>query len=683
MVKLRNKLGIVTEDVMEVQFSGYRIVVDNEKRVSLNGFALTEIQLAGGTRPMVNNNFAVGTSEAITLRYVSHEQTKDRLIITERNENIEVVTAFSAYEGTDAVAVEKSIKNISCVPITIESASTLTLPLGMNIDNADKTYFYKFVQSHHSECQVRKFSLFDFGFFRSYARNFKKLSFANIGSWSTKEELPQGIIEDGLTSKFVMFEIESNHNWYYELSTVGEEFYLSLIGNSSSAHRYARVLSQGETYTCARVAIASGSTLNETIGNMTKYRRYIAGKSAEDRDLPVIFNEYMHLSWDEPCEKKTRGYAPMVAAAGAKYYIIDCGWHDDMEDGVWVYPYMGRWKESKKNFPEGIRATTDYIRSLGLKAGLWIEPEIIGDKCAEMLEYYDEDCFLHRNGARIHVGNKYILDFRAKKVRDYLTETIRRMVEDYGADYIKMDYNVDSGFVDGDFEEERKTYLKWADEMQTRFNGVLFETCSSGGMRMDYETLKHFSIVSTSDQIRDLMYPYIVGNVLSAVLPEQAAVWSYPVSAPCIGGEVDPNTVTCEKVVLNMVNAFLGRMHLASDLSKLSADKFNLVREGVEYSEKLAEIKRKASPYFPLGFTDFSAQTVSCGLKADENGREKLYLAVWVLRDNKTAKIPLTGAKSVALGYPNSVPTKFALSGDMLTVEFPESNSARIFEIEL
>lgn len=38
-----------------------------------------------------------------------------------------------------------------------------------------------------------------------------------------------------------------------------------------------------------------------------------------------------------------------------------------------------------------------------------------------------------------------------------------------------------------------------------------------------------FSIASTSDQTDYCKYPYIVGNILSAVLPEQAAVWSYPV----------------------------------------------------------------------------------------------------------------------------------------------------------
>lgn len=670
---------------MEFEFSNLRFKTDEAGKITLNGLPLSEVQLAGGAHPTANFNLCIGTSEAASLRYVSHEFCSDRLCVVEQNERIEVVTSFIFYGETNGVAVEKTIKNISDAAVKIETAATLVLGgagVGAALENADKTYFTKFVQSHHAECQPRRFSLFDFGFFQSYARNFKKLSCANIGSWSTKEELPQGIIENEQTSEFFMFEIESNHNWYYELSATGEEFYLALCGNSSPAHRYLKTLAPGETYACARVAVCYGKFLNETLCEMTKYRRHIAGKCAADDNLPVIFNEYMHLSWDSPNEAKTKLYAPKVAEAGAEYYVIDCGWHDDMEDGVWVYPYMGRWRESRKNFPHGVRAITDYIRSLGMKAGLWIEPEIVGEKCEEMLAYYDDDCFLKRNGERIRVGEKYILDFRAEKVRAYLTETIRRMVEDYGADYIKMDYNVDAGFVDGEFEEERRAYLAWADDLRSRFKNVLFETCSSGGMRMDYETLKHFSIVSTSDQIRDFLYPYIAANVLSAVLPEQAAVWSYPVSSESIGGEADGASVTAEKVVLNMVNAFLGRMHLASNLTKLSAENFALVKEGVKYSKKLAKIKKTALPYFPLGFTDFSKDTVACGLKANENGKEKLYLAVWVLRGNKIAVIPVAGAKTANAAYPKNLPTEYDLSGGVLTVKFTGSNSARFFEIE-
>ena len=617
-----------------------------------------------------------------SLVYSSHELSKNGLTVVEKSDRLEVITSFTRYENTNAIAVEKEIKNISGRAQKIEEAATLILSgVGGGVENAKPTNFYKFVQSHHVECQPKKISLFDFGFFKSFSSFAKKLYFTNVGSWSTKAELPQGMIEDETTGGFLAFQIESNHNWHYELSAQGDDFYLALYGNSSPMHRYLRVLKAGESYKTARVAFSYGESLDDAIGQMTNYRREIAGKNAADESLPIIFNEYMHLSWDSPHEEKTKQYAKAIAEAGAEYYVIDCGWHDDMEDGVWVYPYMGRWKESKKNFPHGVRATTDYLRSLGMKAGLWIEPEIVGVKCEEMLAYYDDDCFLKRNGERICVSDKFILDFTNAKVQDYLNESLRRMIEDYGADYVKMDYNVDSWFVDGDFEAERKAYLAWVDALCARFPDVLFETCSSGGMRMDYETLKHFSIVSTSDQVRDWLYPYVAANILSAVLPEQAAVWSYPVS----GFDTPPTAeqaqkeVSMEKIALNMINSMLGRLHLSSDLSLLNDGQRALIKEGVDYIKKLNQIKKLALPVFPLGFTDFSKDTVSCGLKAGN----KLYLAVWVLRGNKSAVVPVKGAKKVNLAYPLALPTKYGYENGVLTVEFAQTNAARFFEIEL
>lgn len=113
------------------------------------------------------------------------------------------------------------------------------------------------------------------------------------------------------------------------------------------------------------------------------------------------------------------------------------------------------------------------------------------------------------------------------------------------------------------------------------------------------------------------------------------------------------------------------------------AGKFALVKKDVEYSKKLAKIKKTALLYFPLGFTDFSKDTVACGLKANENGKEKLYLAVWALRGNRTAKIPIDGAKGAKVAYPKNLSTEFELGGEVLTVKFAESNAARFFEIEL
>lgn len=676
---------------MEFTWQSFTFCVVNE-RIYIKKFGnvaenktctpFVELQLGGRDHPSNVGAKAVRCSETENLRYVSHCIKGDALTVTQANELCEVTTRFRAFEDTNAVQVSTEVKNVFAENITVELLSSFVLGgLFGGRKNADKTYFTKFTQGHHCECQPRRFSLEQYGFNAYVDGGEKCLTYKNIGSWSSKEELPQGILEyDG---KFLMFQIESNSHWQYTVSAQKGELNLCLSGGSAFCGNESRELQKGESLQTPIVAIACGNSLNAVIGEMTKYRRHIAGRSAPDEHLPVIFNEYMHLSWDSPTELNTRKIAPVAAKAGAEYYVIDCGWHNE-EDGDKVYPYVGQWKESKARFPHGVRATTDYIRSLGMKAGLWIEPEIIGVQCEEMLSYYDENCFLHRGGKRIAVMGRHFLNFKAEKVINYLSEMIRRMVEDYGAQYIKMDYNEDVGVTDESLTADRAAYLEWVDGMRSRFPNVLIETCSSGGMRMDYETLRHFSLVSTSDQTDYRLYPYISANILSSVLPEQAAVWNYPVVGEGVIGEpfehnekwVHEN-VSQEQIVMNTVNALLGRMHLASHIEMLSAEQFSLVQEGIRYYNKLTTIKKTALPYLPFGFTKFGASYAACGLKADN----KLYLAVWNLDDKRDVCIPISeGIRAVTVGYPQTLKTDFTFTANALTVRF-DGYTARFFEI--
>jgi alpha-galactosidase len=286
---------------------------------------------------------------------------------------------------------------------------------------------------------------------------------------------------------------------------------------------------------------------------------------------------------------------------------------------------------------------------------------------------------MQRNGKKLAVMGRHFLDFRAKKVVEYMTETIRRMVEEYGAEYIKFDYNQDCGvgtdylaFCAGEgLEECANAYLKWVDDMRARYPNVLFETCSSGGMRMDYKTLSHFSIVSTSDQTDYSKYPYIVGNILSAVLPEQAAVWSYPV-------DNTEKLPTNEQVVMNMINSFLGRMHLASHLELLSNEQLALVQEGVAYYNTLSKAKKRALPYLPRGLSRWNNDSVVAGFETEE----KIYLAVWGLKEKTVKTCVQTDLDKVKIAYPTKRKAKMRKETDGIVVEFPQECNAVFLEIE-
>ncbi len=666
-------------------------------QVGTRSFPFVEVHLAGEQK--IAGAKKIGSSETKKLKYLSHTQTDNRLEIVQCSELIQVKTVFQAYEDCNSIRVYTEIKNISTTPQILEIASPFVYYF---TGHGDSFSFTKFMQSHHGECQAVENSFEAYGLRPNAPIAQCRISFSNVGSQSTREQLPQGIISDLKNNAFTMFQIESNHSWCYEIGDAKSAyfakdgyFYLYLGGVDQTVGDWCKTLQVGEIYKTLTVALAFGKSLNETLENVTKYRRHIAGNYQVDACLPPIFNEYMHLSWDCPTEENTAKYAPLIKKFGLEYYVIDCGWHDEVEESE-IYANCGKWRESKTRFPSGVRATTDFIRSLGMKAGLWIEPEVLGFKNEEMLAYYDDDCFLQRHGKRIRVGSRYLLDFRAKKVVEYMSRTIQTMVEVYGADYIKFDYNQDSG-VGTDYnadsageglEESASAFLAWIDAMREKYPQVLFEACASGGMRMDYRTLSHFSMVSTSDQTRFAQYPYIVGNMLSAVLPEQAAVWSYPVDIYDKDGipfspteEYAEKHISEEQVIMNMVNSILGRMHLASRIWLLSNDKQALIKEGVDYYKSLTNVKKQAVPYMPLGFTHFGEKLVASGFKT----QEKLYLAVWNLGGEKNISIDLKEANAhrASIVYPKSKKLPFFLQDNRLCIQFTQTLQARIFEIDL
>lgn len=642
-----------------------------------------EVQLAGENKDTHMGAKMVRSSEANRLTYQTHRISGNTLTVVQESPNVRCETVFETYDDTNAIRVHTVVTNITDAPIVLEEVSSFCIAGIGDKNEPDNMYLTDFLQSHHAECQPRTRSFRELGLYGGVSESQKRVAGCNIGSWSTKELLPMCILEDKKNGSFLMFQIESNSSWYYELSDAAGKYYLYLGGPNYPFGGWFKTLQPGESYTTPYAALAFGKDLNDVVGNMTKYRRHIAGSSPADTKLPTIFNEYMHLSWDSPTAENTAKYAPVVAKTGVEYYVIDCGWHNE-EDGDKVYPFVGHWKESKARFPEGVKKTTDYIRSLGMKPGLWIEPEIIGIQCKQMLDHYDDDCFFQRHGKRLAVMNRHFIDYRNPKVREYMSETIRRMVEDYGAQYIKCDYNQDCGIgtdlnaenPGAGLEQAANAFLDWIREMIAKYPKVVFEGCSSGGMRMDYKTLSAYSLVSTSDQTDYMLYPYIAGNILAAVLPEQAAVWSYPVASDCKSGE----DVSDDRIVINMINSFLGRMHLASHLDYLNEHQMDLIREGVTYYNTLSEMKKTAVPYFPIGFTNFGDGIVCAGLKDDN----KIYLAVWNLKGEQEITVPIAAnITNAKIAYPSKTSVLLNICKNGIQLTCPETPCAVFLEITI
>ena len=239
-----------------------------------------------------------------------------------------------------------------------------------------------------------------------------------------------------------------------------------------------------------------------------------------------------------------------------------------------------------------------------------------------------------------------------------------------------MDYNIEPGIgteQDADSAgdgllKHNRAYLAWLDAVFTRYPQLIIENCGSGGLRMDYAMLSRCSIQSTSDQEDYLKYATIAANAPTAVTPEQAAIWSYPLR--------DDDE---QAVIFNQVSAMLLRIHQSGHLAELSEQGFRQVQDAIRYYKTLRQQLKTALPFWPLGLSSFTDEWVALGMKAEDG---KVWLAVWRREGTQAScALPLAGLKGrVTQGYPSSVQHATEWHDEVLTVTMPP-RSAAIFEI--
>ena len=424
-----------------------------------------------------------------------------------------------------------------------------------------------------------------------------------------------------------------------------------------------------ESFESVKACICIGENFDDALAQMTKYRRQIFENNTANKKLPIIFNDYMHCLWADPTTEKMLPVIDKAAEVGAEYYCMDAGWY---ADGTW-WETVGEWMPQEKRFPNGIKEVFDYIKSKGMVPGIWLEIEVMGINCP-ILNQFDDDCFFMRHGRRVIDHGRYQFDFRNDKVRSFATSVVDRVVSEYGVGYIKFDYNIDGGLgteVDSDsfgegLLEHNRAYFDWISEIEKKYPELILENCSSGGMRMDYKMLQKHHIQSVTDQEDYRYMGYIAASAPTAILPEQSAIWSYPV------GQDD-----MDAVAFNMTNSMLQRIHLGGQITELNEKSFGLVKEALDCYKKIREDIPRSIPFYPLGLPKYG-EDVSCVAFEYEDCTR---LCVWCFKDGLKINIPIKG-KNVRILYPVDTDVEAGLTEAGVSVGFPRNNMSVVLEVK-
>jgi alpha-galactosidase len=641
--------------------------------------------LTGENRTSHHGSKLTGGNPGGRLIYIEKKETKTdngKQIVFIQKDTVYHLKVESYYEFFDQISVVRRytrVLNEGNQNVDIEYLSSAVLHNFSEImpgrpqDNLKLKYAFN---SWQQEAQWKSSTPAELGWDNNNSFNLNGISFTNIGSWSTIKYLPMAMVENTKAGVIWFWQIEHNGSWHWEMSnTSNGSSYLYLGGPDAEHHQAMKVLKPGENYQTVPVAFGCvKGGFDEAVAALTQYRRKALCKvKPVDKNCPVIFNDYMNCLGGNPLTETELPLIRKAAQAGCNYFVIDAGWYAEKNETWW--DAVGLWNPSKSRFePYGLQSILDTIRAKGMVPGLWLEPEVAGINSP--LKNKPDSWFLMRNGKRVIDNSRYLLDFRNKDVRNYMSSVVERLVKEYKVGYIKMDYNntawgaesvgvsVGQGLL-----EHNRAVAAWYKEISNRFPELIVENCGSGGCRMDYAMLSNTQLQSSSDQTDYRKYPAILVGALAAVVPEQLAVWSYPRK----GCDINETS-------FNMVSSMLCRIHQSGNLSQLSAQNFNLVQEGLNiYKQLLAPIIPKSIPYFPLGLPSMqdSISPIALGMMSDKTN----FLSVWRLAGKNEVIIPIKN-KNLNLVYPKNLNIKSMAVDGGIKIIFPDKYMAAIFELQ-
>ncbi|MGM9682419.1 MAG: glycoside hydrolase family 36 protein [Eubacteriales bacterium] len=665
----QNGIYIVFEitEAGQVALKHFSAVPMQECDKALEPCLISDIHLCGGNPDDRFGAKHIGASESLKLSYQSHAYYENtygnKLEFTLTGDTVSLVVHLQFYKGISAVRTWKTVTNVSGDTVGLEYVPSFSYT---GIDETDLKLFIP----HNSWCREANWEQYtptELGLDKYTPFSTKRISVSNTGTWSAKEYLPMAAAVS--KSGTLMWQIEHNGSWQWELGDIKNMLYLTLSGPTEQEHSWYRELAPGECFESVKVCLSVGDGFDEALGALTAYRRMIFHNNEPNRHLPVIFNDYMHCLWADPTEEKELALIEKAAALGCEYYCMDAGWY---ADGKW-WDTVGEWQEQKKRFPHGIKALFDLIRSRGMVPGIWLEIEVMGIQCP-ILDEFDDDCFFMRHGKRVINRGRYQLDFRSEKVRRFAHGVVDRVVGEYGAGFIKFDYNIDAGigsevnadsFGDGLLEHNR-AYLGWIREIKQKYPDLVLENCSSGGLRMDYAMLSEHHIQSVTDQDNFHDLAYIAAAAPTAVLPEQAGIWVYP----RVGDSKD-------EIAFGMVSAILQRPYLSGQIAELSEEGLQTLKEGIDCFKRIREEIPTSAPFYPIGIPKHGDRLFCVGFRYASCCR----IALWCAdKEQKEMLLPLSCLSARAL-YPSDTATRVSVEKGGLKIRFAAAYTAAVIEL--
>ncbi len=406
--------------------------------------------------------------------------------------HLQVVLSYSIFADSDAIARSVRIVNQSAEAVYL----TKVLSACIDMDNED----YEMITLHGSWGRERIIQT------RPVMRG--KQGVSSVRGESSHQEHPFMAWKSRTTTEetgeiYAMhFVYSGNFMAQIEMSQFGSMRALMGIHPQDFSWK----LEPGDSFQAPEVICVYSA---EGIGGMTRtfhdlYRTHLIRGEYRNKKRPILINNWEATYFDFDTDKLL-AIAKEASALGIEMLVMDDGWFGCRNDDN---TSLGDWQVNEDKLKGGLKYLVDEVNKLGMKFGIWLEPEMISPD-SNLYREHPDWAFAVPGRTGSLARNQYVLDLTRQEVRDYVYEMIAAVLRSSNIEYVKWDMNrqlSDMGSCGLPADRQGELYHRQVlavyelqDRMTKEFPYLLLENCSAGGARFDPGMLYYSPQIWCSD----------------------------------------------------------------------------------------------------------------------------------------------------------------------------------------
>ncbi|MBS4750494.1 alpha-galactosidase [Carnobacteriaceae bacterium zg-ZUI78] len=332
------------------------------------------------------------------------------------------------------------------------------------------------------------------------------------------------------------------------------------------------------------------------------YREHLIRGTWKEKPRPVLLNNWEAMSFDFD-ESSILALVDEAKQVGMELFVLDDGWFGHRNHDA---SGLGDWTVNKEKLPNGLESIISHVHSLDMMFGLWIEPEMV-NKDSLLYREHPDWIVHHPNRRQSPSRHQHTLDLSREDVYQNIYKQLHTLLSTNQIDYIKWDMNrymTETYSLYYDARHQGELFHRYIlnvyrlyEALTTEFPHVLFESCASGGARFDAGMLYYAPQTWTSDNT----------DAIERLFIQYGTSMVYPlVSMGCHVSEVPNQQVNRVTPLHTRANvAFFGNFGYELDLSKLTVEEKNSVREHIQFYKTYRDVFQKGTFYRLLSpYTD-------------------------------------------------------------------------------